>query len=143
MSQRFHPQIDSRIDSVLRAMPATLNEISAATGIATMSAWRIIERLREAGWSYIGRWANPEGNTKPSPVHYAGKGKDREYKTQTKRDNHVRYMRKLKKPEHAERLDRLRATKNTRQWLKKKKFPVDPLVAALFGSKPATESKGA
>ncbi len=65
-----------RTDMMLRAMPGTVMEIMARTGVAKTTAKRWIGELRACGWVHVPKWQRPEAQGKIAPVFHAGPGKE-------------------------------------------------------------------
>ncbi len=67
---------------LLAAMPATLNELTAATSVSKSSVKHWTLMLRRAGWAHVGGWrrsggGEPGAGGKQQPIIHAGPGRDR------------------------------------------------------------------
>lgn len=61
---------------VIAAMPGTVPEIMARSGMTKSTVKRWITLMREAGECHIDRWIRPDGPGGFMPVHIIGEGKD-------------------------------------------------------------------
>ena len=64
------------MEIALRAMPGTLKEIAASTGVpkSTVQTW--LRKLKDCGWTHIGKWKRDDDHGLPVPVMYGGQGRN-------------------------------------------------------------------
>ncbi|WP_290872065.1 hypothetical protein [Aquabacterium sp.] len=69
--------VNDWVETALRAMPATIRELTEITGRpkGTMKHW--LYKLRSVGWAHVGGWKRSPGPGKKQPVFKAGPGKDK------------------------------------------------------------------
>lgn len=65
-----------RWEMMLRAMPGTLNEIAARTGIPKTTVKKWTSTLRAIGWAHVPKWRRCDGPGKIQPVITGGPGRN-------------------------------------------------------------------
>ena len=63
-------------ERLLRAMPGTLSEIAARTGMSKSTVKRWCSAMRTMGWVHVPRWRRPDGPGKTQPVLHPGPGRN-------------------------------------------------------------------
>lgn len=62
-------------ERMLRAMPGTMNELAARTGVSKSSVKRWCSILRAMGWAHVPRWRRADGPGGIQPVLHPGPGR--------------------------------------------------------------------
>lgn len=124
---------------IVAAMPGTVPEIVASSGMTESTVKRWIRILHAAGEIYISGWQPHPRAGAHMAVYSIGNLPDAKckLKTLTKRQIRLRYEAKAKEDG---RYDVLRAHWRSRYWERKAAAVGDPMVAALFGVAPERES---
>lgn len=124
------------------AMPGTFGELVGKTGLSQSTIKKWLAVIRADGASHIGKWIRTEGRGGSfRPVHVLGPGRDARcnLKRMDGAECSRRYRKALAKAskEGDPRLDRRRAVASAKWFARKaaKGKSVDPLVAALFGTR--------
>ena len=125
---------------VIAAMPGTVPEITARSGLTESTVKRWIFIMRAAGESHIGSWKRSEGPGGFQSIHVAGPGADAVCKL--KRRTCAQYSKRSRKAAKADgRMEIAQARRSAKYYANKAATQPHDWTAALFIGK-STNSKG-
>lgn len=130
--------------AILAMLPAAQPEIMEKLGMTkAMTNWRTM-RMRKQGLMHVGDWKRTESvDGSYQPIFHASKGKDVPcpFVPLSNKDRTQRYVKKMKSTEEGrDKMETRRARTRALYHAAKARKTGDPLVAALFGRRPAGAS---
>lgn len=126
-------------DVVFAALPGSHIDIMSKTGIGRTTAWRWLKALHAEGACHIKSWKRTPNGGPFVPVYVVGPGEDARCRLKpfSEKEKSARYRTRARADGSWEDL---LACRRARAAADRASFMRDPLMAGLFGSRPAQEA---